>query len=47
LFKYMRSLVGSYTTGAWITGIILFAIAITAALYTEETFGRDLDFVEE
>jgi len=47
LFKWMRSFVGSYTKGAWITGIILFAIAITAALFTEETFGKDLDFVEE
>jgi len=24
----------------------LFAIAITAAIFTEESFGKDLDFVE-
>ena len=46
LFKYLRGVVGSYTTGAWITGAILFAIAITAAIFTEESFGKDLDFVE-
>ena len=46
LFKYLRGLAGSYTTGAWITGAILFAIAITAAIFTEESFGKDLDFVE-
>jgi MFS transporter, putative metabolite:H+ symporter len=47
LFKFMRETLGSYVMGAWITGIILFAIAITAAWSIEETFGKDLDFVEE
>jgi putative MFS transporter len=46
LFKLMQSITGSYVTGAWVTGVILFAIAIPAAIYTKETFGRDLDFVE-
>ena len=46
LFKFLRNLVGSYTTGAWITGILLFAIAITAAIFTEETYGKDLNFIE-
>jgi hypothetical protein len=34
-------------TGGWVTGIILMVIAIMAAIFTEETFGKDLDFVEE
>lgn len=46
LFKFNRSLFESYVTGAWVTGAILFAIAIVAALKLEETFGKDLDFVE-
>jgi putative MFS transporter len=46
LFKYTRGVFNSYITGGWITGIILMAIAITAALFTEETFGKDLNFVE-
>lgn len=47
LFKFIRDLLGNYVTGAWVTAIILFSIAIVAAWYTEETFGRDLDFVEK
>jgi putative MFS transporter len=46
LFKFIRHTTGSYVTGGWITAIILFAIALAAAWFTEETFGKDLDFVE-
>lgn len=47
LFKFIRNLFDSYVTGGWVTGIILMTIAVIAALYTEETFGKDLNFVEE
>lgn len=46
LFKFIRHIFDSYVTGGWITAIILFTIALTAAWFTEETFGKDLDFVE-
>ncbi len=46
LFKGLRSWTGSYITGSWITGLILMSIAVIAAFYTEETFGKDLDFLE-
>ncbi|HEX4850144.1 MAG TPA: MFS transporter, partial [Puia sp.] len=46
LFKWMRSSLNSYLKGGWVTGVILMIIAITAAIFTEETFGKDLDFVE-
>lgn len=46
LFKYMRGLFHSYVTGGWVTGVILMVIAVAAAWFTEETFGKDLDFVE-
>jgi MFS family permease len=46
LFKFTRTLFDSYVTGGWVTGVILFAIAIPSAIYTRETFGKDLDFVE-
>ena len=46
LFKFTRNIFDSYLTGGWVTGIILFAIGIVAALFMEETFGKDLDFVE-
>lgn len=46
LFKFIRGAVNDYVTGAWITGAILFSIAIAAAWFTEDTFGKDLDFIE-
>lgn len=47
LFKYTRNLFDSYVTGGWVTGVILMTIAIVAAWKMEETFGKDLNFVEE
>lgn len=46
LFKVMRDVTGDYITGAWTTGVILFAAGIFAAVFLEETFGKDLDFLE-
>lgn len=46
LFKFTRTLFDSYIMGGWVTGLILMIIAIIAAYYTEETFGKDLNFVE-
>jgi hypothetical protein len=46
LFKFMRTSFDSYVTGGWVTAVILFAMAIPSAIYTRETFGKDLDFVE-
>lgn len=47
LFKFTRTIFDSYVTGGWVTGLVLFAIGITASVYTEETFGKDLDFIEK
>jgi putative MFS transporter len=47
LFQYLRQWLDNYVTGAWVTGVILFSISIIAALNMEETFGKDLEFVEE
>jgi len=38
---------GNYVAGGWVTGLKLFAIAIPAAWFTEETFGKNLNFIEE
>jgi len=46
LFKYLRSIT-DYYTGGWIAAIIIMVITIIAALYTKETFGKDLNFVEK
>lgn len=37
----------SYLTAAAITGAIVMTISVVAAVMTEETFGKDLDFLEE
>lgn len=47
LFKGMRTLTGSYVTGAWITGVLLMLVAVIAAIGLRESYGRDLDFIEE
>jgi MFS transporter, putative metabolite:H+ symporter len=47
LFKGLRSIDGlDYVTAGWITGAIIMAIAFIAVLFTRESFGKDLNFVE-
>jgi MFS family permease len=46
LFRYLRTLFNDYITGAWVAGIIIFAIAIVSALSIKESFAKDLDFLE-
>ncbi len=46
LFKALRDWSGNYIRGACITGIIIMVIAIIASFNLEETYGKDLDFVE-
>ena len=46
LFKFMRTTFNDYLTGAWVTGAILFAVAIVAAWFMKETHGKDLDLLE-
>lgn len=47
LHRGLRNLTGNYITGAWITGIIIMSLAVIAACYTRETFGKDMNFLEE
>lgn len=47
IFKFFRTYFGSYVTGGWVTGAILFVLALTSGWLLEETYGKDLDFVEE
>ncbi len=37
----------AYLQSGWITGIIVFVIAFIALAMTKETFGKDLDYIEE
>ena len=45
LFNWLQNSV-SYVQAGLITGIIVMAISIVAAVFTEETFGKDLNYVE-
>lgn len=46
LFKGLQNLTNDYITAGWITGVIVMLISITAAYFTRETFGKDLNYVE-
>jgi hypothetical protein len=36
----------SYSTSGLLTGVIIMIITVVAAIFTEETFGKDLDYNE-
>ena len=48
LFQFLREpgIGGNYVTGAWLTAVVVMVIGFISVLYTRETFGRDLEFVE-
>lgn len=49
LFQFLRSEIvfNDYITGAWVTGAIVLVIGFISVLYTKETYGKELDFVEK
>ncbi|HLK30444.1 MAG TPA: MFS transporter [Puia sp.] len=49
LFKFLRSdhVLNDYVTAAWITGVVVLLLGFVSALYTHETFAKDLNFVEQ
>jgi len=46
LFKYLRAEIG-FITGAAVTGAICISIGLLAVYFTTETFGKDLNYIEE
>lgn len=46
VFKGLRNATGNYVTGGWITGVIVMAVALNAAMFTRESFGKDMNFLE-
>ncbi len=46
LFKGLQSVTGDFITAGWVTGVIVMAISLVAAWFTEETFGKDLNYLE-
>ena len=46
LFKDLQVAGYGYVTAAAITGAIVMVVTVVAAIFTEETFGKDLNFLE-
>ena len=48
LFQFLRNknVLNDYVTAAWVTGFVVIAIGFISVLYTKETFGKDLNYVE-
>lgn len=46
MFQGFRNLT-DYYTGGWLTALVIMIITVVAALFTKETFGKDLNYVEE
>jgi MFS family permease len=47
LFKGLRTSTGNFIMGGWLTGIIVMTIAFIAARFTRESFGKDMNFLEQ
>jgi hypothetical protein len=47
LHRGLRNLTGDYVTGGWMTGLIIISLAVVAAYHTKESFGKDMNFIEE
>ncbi len=47
LFKFTRNYFNNIVTGGWVTGLLLFVIGIVAAVSLKESYGKELDFIEE
>ena len=47
VFQGLRWLTGDFVMGGWLTGIMIMLPAVAAAYYTKETFGKDMNFIEE
>src|SRR6187551_641655 len=48
LFQALRhqTVFNDYVTAAWVTGAIIMIVGFISVLYTKESYGKDLDFVE-
>jgi MFS family permease len=46
LFNYLKPMVGYINAGAW-TGVVVMLVSIVAVVMTEETFGKNLDYIEQ
>jgi MFS transporter, putative metabolite:H+ symporter len=49
LFQFIRSesILNNYVTAAWVTGALIISVGFISVLRSKETFGRELDYLEE
>jgi MFS transporter, putative metabolite:H+ symporter len=47
LFIWLQTQTGAYLKAGWITGIVVFIIGIVCVMLSEETYDKELDYVEE
>jgi hypothetical protein len=49
LFQWLRSenVLNDYVTAAWVTGAVVMVAGFVSVLYTRETFGKDLNYLEK
>jgi MFS family permease len=46
LFGWLQIQTGNYLKAGWITGIVVLVIGITAVIFSEETYHKELDYIE-
>ncbi len=46
LFVWLQGSTGNYLTAGWVTGIVVFIIGILSVVFTDETYHKDLDYIE-
>lgn len=47
LFVWLQGIAGGYVKAGWITAIIVMIIGLLAVTFSDETFNKDLNYVEE
>lgn len=46
LFVWLQGVTGNYLSAGWITGIVVFIIGIISVFLSDETYHKDLDYIE-
>ncbi|MFT4154253.1 MFS transporter [Parafilimonas sp.] len=46
LFVWLQGSTGNYLTAGWITGLVVFITGILSVVFTDETYHKDLDYIE-
>lgn len=47
LFVWLQTSAGGYVQAGWITAIVVMVIGLLSVIFTEETFHKDLNYIEE